>query len=359
MLSDNNTPLAALAFDQWHPNGMTMAVIVARGRIRVDPDGSQFFVEGTELVLADEFSGDPHKSSMLRGNDLIPFKPFADITLKATLQSSEPAEFITGEIHIGDVSASIRGCGSRYWYYDRGWKLSTPKPISELSLCYTKSSGGRYIGDPDGRVDPRNPIGSGVIDSEYTPQTLDIPAPQIDSIAAPISLDPTKPAIPQGVGPIPPWWEDRQQYVGTYDDEWAEKVHPRLPQDFDYRHYQVAPKELILGHYLLPGMELQTKGFRPNGKDFTVQIPDIMPFATFSFSDGRVVQVRLHMDGIHLDLTSAVPTYDLTWRSWIETCPSLYRVDLNLERSENVMKMMLPVAGEFGLQVDKENDAGR
>ncbi len=359
MLTDNNTPLAALAFDQWHPNGMTMTAIVARGRIRVEPDGSQFFVEGTELVLADEFSGDPHKSSMLQCSDLIPFKPFADVTLKASLQSPEPQEFLTGEIRLGDFSTSIRGCGPRHWYYDRGWKLSKPEPISELALCYTKASGGRYIGAPDGKVDPRNPIGSGVIDSEYTPKTLDIPAPQIDSASAPISPDPTKPSAPQGVGPIPPWWEARQQYVGTYDDEWKENVHPRLPRDFDYRHYQVAPKELVLGHYLLPGMELHTNGLRPNNKACMVQIPDIMPFATFSFTDGRVVQVRLHMDGIHLDLTSEIPTYDLTWRTWIETCPSLYRVDLNLERSEKIMQMMLPVAGEFGLQMDKAIEAGK
>ena len=350
MLSDNNTPLAAIAFDQWHPNGMTMAVISARGRIRIEPDGSQYFIEGTELVLADEFTGDPHKTSMLQCNDLIPFKPFADITLKAKLQSAKPSQFLQGEISLGDTHAVIRGCGPRHWFYDRGWKLSNPEPISELGLCYTKTSGGRYIGHPDGKVDPRNPIGTGVVDSDYTPITVELPAPQIDSVSAPIILDPTKPAAPQGVGPIPPWWKARQQFAGTYDDAWQEKVHPRLPKDFDYRHYQVAPPELILNHYLAPGMALRTKGFLPDGGAFEVQIPDIVPFATFSFTDGRSVQVRLHLDGMHLDLTAGMPTYDLTWRAWIETCPALYRVDLDMAGSDKVRSMNLPIAGALGLQ---------
>lgn len=154
---------------------------------------------------------------------------------------------------------------------------------------------------------------------------------------------------PQGLGPIPPWWRVRQQFAGTYDDEWLAHTHPRLPRDFDYRHYQTAHPNLILPHELLPGMVVQTRGLRHEGAGSDLQVPDIMPFATFGFTDGRQVQTRLWLDGLHLDLRGDMPFYDLTWRSWIETCPALHRVDLDVDRSGKVMSLDLPVAGVEGL----------
>lgn len=52
MLHNNNTPLSAIGFEQWHPNGATMAVISALGRIRVEEGGVQFFEDDVDLVLA-------------------------------------------------------------------------------------------------------------------------------------------------------------------------------------------------------------------------------------------------------------------------------------------------------------------
>ena len=353
MLHNNNTPLAAIGFEQWHPNGATMAVISARGRIRIEEDGLQYFEDGVDLVLADEFAGDPHKTAMLRCNDLIPFKPSADITLNANLYGQESSRFLQGTVRIGDRHVAIRGCGPRHWYHDDRWRLSTPDPISELHLCYTRATGGRVVGHPDGDADPRNPIGTGVIHPDYTPKTVEVRAPQIVSGTDAASLNPEIPPDPAGFGPVSPWWQARQQYVGTYDDNWIANVHPRLPIDFDYRHYQVAHPDLVLPHYLLPGMVLQTEGLRPNGQNIDIHIPDVVPYARFGFTDGREVPVRLHLDGMHLDLTTPVPTYDLTWRAWIEICPAFYRVDLDMARSARVAAMSLPVSGTDGLMEDK------
>lgn len=349
MLHNNNTPLAAIGFEQWHPNGASMAVISARGRIRIEGDGSQYFEDSTDLVLADEFAGDPHKTSMVRCNDLIPFKPFADITLNAKLYAPEPAQYLRGKVSIGDQTVSLHGCGPRHWVHDGQWRLSPSDPISELVLCYTKATGGRIVGHPDGDVDPRNPIGAGVIHPEYTPKTIEIRAPQIVSDTSTAKLHPERPPDPAGFGAMSPWWSARQKFVGTYDDDWVENVHPRLPVDFDYRHYQMAHPDLILPHYLLPGMTLRTCGLRPDGQGLAISIPDVVPHATFNFMDGRAVQVRLHLDGMHVNLTEADVTYDLTWRAWIDICPAFYGIDLDMDRSARVAEMQLPVSGPDGL----------
>ncbi len=352
MLHENNTPLAAIGFEQWHPNGATMAVVSARGRVSIDEDGLQYFEDDVELVLADEFGGDPHKNSMLRCNDLIPFKPSADVTIKANLHGKKPSEYLKGEVKIGDCHSVLVGCGPRHWYRLGGWRLSKPEPISELALCYTKTSGGRYVGHPDGDADPRNPIGTGVIHPKYTPRSIEVTAPQILSGDDFLSPDPKRPALPAGFGLISPWWHARQQFVGTYDDEWLEKTHPRLPKDFDYRHYQVAHPDLILGSYLAPGMTLETRGLRPGGDSFDTQIPDVVPYATFHFTDGRAVVVKLHLDGMHLDLTTPRPTYDLTWRAWMDICPAFYRIDLGMGRSSEIDELEFPVSGPDGLRND-------
>lgn len=351
MLNSNNTPLAAIGFEQWHSNGSTMAVISARGRIRIEEDDAQYFEENVNLVLADEYMGDALTTSMVKCNDLIPFKPSADVTINAVLQSAEPSKIITGIVRVGNCELHLRGSGPRYWYHGLKWHLSEPELITELPVCYSKTSGGRYVGHPEGKADLRNPIGPGVIDHKYTPKNIEIPAPQIDSTSAPISLDPTQPAAPQGLLFIPPWWANRHQFAGTYDDNWKENIHPRLPTDFDYRHYQVAPSPLILSEYLHPGMRVETSGFRPGGGHFSFEIPDFFPFASFNFSDGRVVVVKLNLDGLHLDLTSETPKYDLTWRAWMQTCPSFSNVDLDMVHAAKFNEMQFVISGPNGLGV--------
>lgn len=326
-----------------------MAVVSARARITVAPDGSQFYDPKVELILADEFLGDPHKTPLLVVNDLIPYKPSADVTLAATLHSPEPCDILTGTVQVGARTVTLQGKGERKWFYDKRWRLSDPEPIQSLDLSYTKASGGRIIGHPDGEVDPANPIGAGVIDPDFTPRHMEFAAPQIEWPSDPIRNDATYRARTAGFGPVPPWWQQRLAFAGTYDKAWEDNVHPRLPADFDYRHYQTAPSDLVLDDYLTPGIAIKTQGLRPHGAEFGFEVPDIIPVAVFSFTDGREVQVRLHIDGLHLDLKSETQSYDLTFRAWIETCPSLYRVDLNVMTTPEAAQLHLPISGPEGL----------
>ena len=352
VLTANDTPLAALAFEQWHPNGATMAVVVARARVRVDPDGTQYLEEG-DLALADRYDGDPHAAPMIAAGDLVPYRPFADVTVRGALHAPEPRARVEGGIAVGGRTVRLRGCGPRTWHHDRIWRLSEPEPVAEVPLDWRLAAGGRIVGDPDGGVDPRNPIGPGIIHPDYTSERIELPAPRIDNAAYPVTDDPYARPEPQGLGPVPPWWLPRQRLAGTYDKAWEDEVHPRLPRDFDYRHYQVAPPNLILDGYLRPGVEVRTKGLRPGGEALSLHLPDLALWATFTFRDGRSVPVRLHCDGLHLDLTGEVPTFDLTWRTWIETCPSFEGVSLAPGRWEDLIERRLAIAGPEGLVEDQ------
>jgi hypothetical protein len=247
MRTSNSTLYAAIGFEQWHRDGTTMACVAARAEMIFGEDGKIRLADKKEIILADEFAGDPQKTPLIRPSDLTPFKPNTDITFLGSVFSpdGEASPSLTGSIKVGTVFADIRACGPREWIADGdNWVLSDPEPIKELPLCYTKASGGRMIGEPDGTVDPRNPIGCNLIDPEFTPKGRNYAAAQIDTDAHPIHSDFTRPPLPQGFGPIAPWWRSRERFTGTYDDKWKENTHPRLPADFDYRFYNVAHPDL-------------------------------------------------------------------------------------------------------------------
>lgn len=163
----------------------------------------------------------------------------------------------------------------------------------------------------------------------FRPEADVIPAAQIFSDTQPIGPDPFSPPAPEGFGPVPPWWRMRAQCAGTYDKVWKDTHHPLLPHDFDYRFYQVSPPGLRVPGYLAPGYRVQGLGLLPQGQMLDIVLPDVAPFAKFSFTHGREVLARLHMDGLHLDLRDSL-RFDLTWRASAPMCPSFYRIDLEI-----------------------------
>lgn len=357
MLHSNNTPYAAIGFEQWHRDGSTMACIAVRAEMVFGEDGQIHFSDQQEIILADKFEGDPQKTPLVTPGDLVPFKPGTDITFLGSIHSGDQSEkqVLEASLKIGNHTRSIRASGPREWIADGdSWHLSDLERISELPLCYTKASGGRLIGDPSGRVDPRNPIGPNLIDVQFSPRGRNYPAAQIDSEQEPINSDFLHPPFPQGFGPMAPWWQNRQRYTGTYDDEWKENIHPRLPRDFDYRFYNCAHPSLVLDGFVAGGDVVELTNLTPSGR-FLFRLPNSTPFARFQFVDGREVLATLNLDGIHIDFREHPYRYALTWRAWLDICPAFYRIDLECETLDKVRDMCLPVACEAGL---RENTAG-
>ncbi|SOC21948.1 hypothetical protein SAMN05877809_1203 [Rhodobacter sp. JA431] len=339
MLHDNTTPLAAIGFEQWKPDGTRMAVIAARGSFEID-GGLIRYAGKQDLVLADKYEGDPHRTPMVRCSDLIPFKPAADVTVLGAFQAPEPVPDLHAGLRVRTVEKHLRATGPSHWFHQGHWQRSTPEPVTHVALDWRLAAGGRLIGEPEGAVDPRNPIGAGVAHPDYTSEKLTLPAPQIFSEAHPIGPDPTRPSEPEGFGPVSPWWQARARYAGTYDKLWEEQHHPLLPRDFDYRFYQIAPPGLQVPGYLHPGDRVQAYGLLPGAAMLDFMLPDLAPFAKFSFTDGREVVAQLHLDGLHIDLREGV-RFDLTWRAWAPICPRFWRIDLDLGRYDEVAAMGL------------------
>lgn len=358
MLADNNTPFAAIGFEHNHRDGGVMAVIAARATFDLTADGELPLARQQTLVRADVYDGQPRGAPMIRAGDLVPFKPFADVTVvgDACAPGGKAAQRWDVGIAIDKISHALRVHAPRAWIWDRegwvgGWRLAYNKKDGEtqVPLDYRLAFGGALNGDPHAKPDPRNPLGCGAMAKGYTiRRDTSYLAAQIECPKAPLT-DPHQELEPEGFGPVPPWSQWRQQHTGTCDHEWHKMRAPRPPHDFNYAFHQVAHPKLILPSYLKGGETIQLSGLTPGGGKLRFRLPDITPWATFDFIDGRQVQARLHCDGLHIDLRQG-PLWrvDLTWRAWIVSCPQFWKI--NLHQGAAADTAHLSYSDEHGLQ---------
>ena len=135
-----------------------------------------------------------------------------------------------------------------------GWVLSDAETATEVELSWTKSFGGPIAGtaaaDTPADVHHENPLGPGLLDVRHGDPETPVQAHQLDDPDDPVTDWRRHDARPQGFGLVSPWWRQRQQYAGTYDEAWLEKRHPLPPEDFDPRFWQCAHPDLIASPYL-------------------------------------------------------------------------------------------------------------
>ncbi|MUZ66388.1 DUF2169 family type VI secretion system accessory protein [Agrobacterium vitis] len=353
MLSRNLTPFAAMGFSQLHRDGPMMACIAVRGSFDILASGKLSLSNHQELMFADHYNGDPHHGCMLRPTDLVPFKPATDVTLtgNAYPPDGRPSSDWTVAISVASHRMQLRVHGPRQWlpglkHFKPSWKLGPSETVENVQLDYRMASGGRYIGDPEGDADRRNPIGPGLLHGDYTRFAQPFTAPQIESVDVPIQ-DPYDAPEPQGFGPIPPWWIQRQGYAGTYDDDWKQNRHPRLPADFDYRFYQSAHPGLIMSGFLNGNESVTVEGCRPRGETVVFQVPGMAIVADHTWDDGRQARTRLNLDGLHMDFRGETPRVDVTWRGWITRCPAYLSADIDAIALADAMAY--PASDEQGL----------
>lgn len=351
MLGRNNTPFAAIGFEQAHRDGHDMGVIAVRGRYTIDDDGALALAPEQELILVDEYEGDPHTTPLLRAADLIPFKPSTDISIlgKAYAPTGQPStEWIAG-LRIGKWANAVRINGRRHWRWRaNGWHLSAAEPIEEAAMDYRNASGDLSWDHHDDPEVPQNPIGIKRPPRERKENEDALPVALLDSLDDDYS-DIFASKTPKGFSPVPPFWRLRQQYAGTYDDAWVAERHPQLPEDFDYRFYQSAHPDMIYPGYLAGDESIELARLTPGGGTLRFSLPGVQPTALYRWRDGREVRVLLNLDGLHIDLRQTPYQVDITWRSWLPICPNFLRIELTVDELDAMRTSGLPRATIDGL----------
>ncbi|MGN8113063.1 DUF2169 family type VI secretion system accessory protein [Labrys sp. 22185] len=343
MSVDNRTPFPAIAFQQYNLAGQMLGVVAARGTFKLARNGPlQTADTQYPLVLADRYENDaPHDGPLVAQSDLTPFKPGTDITFLGAAHSSDgmPRPDWTCRLEVGSVSKTLRVTGPRQWKAKtrkrwqgraepaprdvlEGWDLTEPEPVSFVPLDWRLAYGGLLPGrtgnSPSGRY-RLNALGQGMVDDSAFREKPFYPAPQIESPDRPL-ISPYGDIAPEGFGPIPPWWDQRHRYAGTYDDDWLEERHPLLPTDFDFRFWQCAHPDLIADPWLKGDEAFELEHLLPGLPKLNGHLPGLQLRVSLDQGDGPKM-APLVLDGVHFDMRPGVGRVFLTWRAgfpWLE-----------------------------------------
>ncbi|MGE5146046.1 MAG: DUF2169 domain-containing protein, partial [Candidatus Eiseniibacteriota bacterium] len=149
------------------------------------------------------------------------------VTGRAFAPGGAPAPAVrVGAAFAGKVKTMLV-VGDRYLEDDRA---TQPLPFAEMPLDWSRAYGGPKFAE--------NPLGRGMDE---------LPIPGVGyRVALPNLQDPTvaperRHLRPAGFGPIDQTWPQRARFAGTYDDRWLDRDFPGLPQDIDWRFFNIAP----------------------------------------------------------------------------------------------------------------------
>ncbi|WP_180899179.1 DUF2169 family type VI secretion system accessory protein [Martelella soudanensis] len=360
MLDRNTTGFAAIGFEQTHRDGGPMGVVAVRGCYDLSADGSLTLAPTQELVLADEYEGDPQARPLIRCSDLVPFRPKADITV-LTRTYPRAADTATGwktGVKLGDHAYVIDVTGDRRWSFSEsgGWQLAPPNSLSRTLVDYRIAASDTVEGAPPDDSIPDNPLGARRLEARYLDQEKTWPHPMLFSASdtqGREAMDARHEVA--GFAPVPPFWRLRQQYAGTYGKAWLENRHPRLPEDFDYAFYQYANPRLIYPGYLKGDEEVFLAAVLPGGRNLVFNLPGVRPVAHYQWIDDREVFVRLNCDGVHVDTREEPFTVAITWRAWLPVCPQFFKIDLFAGSLDEARTY--PVSTLHGLEGTEEPEA--
>lgn len=334
----NRLPIPAFAFRQFDRKGDLDCVVAVRGTFMHVQDGElRLAREQEDFQWEDAYDGDPHLGVMLRQTDLTPEKPGTDVTFLGNTYapSGQPSRTWLCSLRIGSLQKTLRVHGKRLWQpvvHDRwagfsarepkhileDWTLTEPEPVDRVSLSWANAFGGRIPGteNPEAGipidVERHNPLGCGIVNLDMEPDAGPQPAPLITAPGE-TTLDWHTRYAPQGFGPISPWWRQRQQYTGTYDDDWVQKRHPLLPEDFDPRFWQCADPDLIAIPWLEGDEEYELENLHPRLIAARGRLPGVMLGVHCQREDRDEWHV-LNLDGVHFDWRDDERVL-ITWRA--------------------------------------------
>src|SRR5204863_10006220 len=115
----NHTPFMPLLFESQDVEDRRHHVIVLKGTYEIQSGQPlKLAPEPRPLTMADEYYGDPTKSSLKRESDLAPFKPRGDVHFTypvAFAPGGKPSPRWQVQVRIGPVQKALQVTGPRQW----------------------------------------------------------------------------------------------------------------------------------------------------------------------------------------------------------------------------------------------------
>jgi hypothetical protein len=320
----NKTGLVATIFAAPNPDGVDSLYTIIKGTYalnRLDASGFPAVAEEqVPPVLADEYHGDPIKSSVRVASDLSLVKPATDVLLIGTAYApnGRATTWMDVSLTAGPLRKFVRVFGDRFW---RSGDPTRPQPFERMPLVWERAFGGIDTAKDKVGGEPRNPVGAGFRAPDGEKPLEDLPLPNLEDPRLPISSWKDRPA-PAAFAPLAAHWEPRKSFAGTYDEAWQKNRAPYLPKDFDPRFFQIAPEGMIAAGYLRGGEIIDLNGVTPTGR-LAFRLPAVRWKVAYSL-DGSTEFPPLNLDTVLIEPDMA--RVILVWRTVLACDKKLLKV---------------------------------
>jgi hypothetical protein len=320
----NRSPFVAQVFVLPDAQGVETIVVVIKATFRIGAR-LELAEKQRELVLGDEYWGEPGASSLRYPTEVHPSKPGTDVLVlgEACAPRERPVTELDVVIRVAGRSLQARVYGDRYW--TESLAPSRPQPFVRMPLRYERAYGGREPETNDDgsyRAEPRNPVGLGFVGRRDSRQLLGHPVPNLDDPRQPLTKLGQVP-VPVGFTAIAPSWHPRVQHAGTYDARWQKTRAPHLPTDFDPRFFNTAPSELNFAAGLRGGEPVSIVGCHPGGP-CELTLPECR-FELMVEIAGEREQPPLALDAVILEPTDECLT--MAWRAIVPVGERVLQVE--------------------------------
>ena len=260
-------------------------------------------------IMGDLYVGDEPTASLSYANDLVIYKPKADLTLSGVAYPPPGEAGCRVTFAVGNWRKSLAVFNDRYW---DGGSASPPKPFTEdtaaMPLTYENAFGGVNFS--------ANPVGKGLDKVTLGKGEALQPLPNIEHIDRFLS-SPAQKSLPAGFGPLKDNWGDKTPIKGTYGDKWLKENFPYFPADFDWCYFNTSPGDQQVA-YLAGDESLYFENLHPQLAHFNSQLPAVRPRL---FVKGQLAaepfftEVTLRLDSLHVDMEAR--QVHLVWRGLV------------------------------------------
>jgi hypothetical protein len=314
---DNHTPYKVKKTWGRDKDGTHQWIVAVKGTFDIKPDRNVVLAEEqVDPLLVPEYNGEDGISSLRYDADLVGPKPTTDVVLNGTAYAPKgrPSNDFLVSMRVAGIEKTIRVVGSRRWEQGVfGLTPSAAEPITALPIIYERAYGGYDHTDPDPknqRMDPRNPVGCGVVAKSN--HRLGQPLPNLQYPKG--SLEKSGPA---GFGAIDSYWSPRRELQGTYDTAWQQNRLPLLPEDWDPHSMLCSPADQRPDSHLSGGELVELINLTPEGV-----LRFVLPKVHLTFRtnlDGRVEEHRSRLSTVVIE-----PDYPRLLMVWLTAldCPT-------------------------------------
>ena len=328
---ENLTPFAAAGNWIRDRDGAEVWLVAVRCTFRILPDSTtEPSEEQPSPIMAPTYRGDPAASSMIYDTDFCLTKPTTDVLLNghAYAPGGVPTRRVDVTMRLPGISKTLRIEGDREYQRDVfGVSTGSAQPFIKMPIIYERTYGGK---EPDRPVnvnrpqfDVRNPIGTGF-------------APSLGAVAPNIRNPALSAKDPSGFGPIPPHWQARVKYAGTYDTKWEKERLPLYPDDLDDRFFLCSPADQRPKSFLRGGEIVDLVNLTPEG-----QLAFMLPRVAFRFeTEFRGKPSVAHRANLHTVIIEPdVPQLVMVWHTALRAHADVLRLTQTVVRQLQVLDL--------------------